>query len=440
MADETAYMRRALELAARGTGVTFPNPLVGAVVVSGGRIVGEGHHATAGGPHAETLALNAAGSAAAGGTIYLNLEPCCHEGRTPPCTAAIAVAGIRRVVFPFLDPDPRVRGRGAQCLREQGIEITAGLLAREALELNLPYVHQRLTGRPFIALKLALTRDGSLRGPSPGRFTCEDSQRLVHDLRARMEAIAVGIGTLQADDPELDRRLYPRALPPPLRMVFDSRLRFPAAHRWLARGERVIIYCAEGAGGDRRKMLRAAGAEVVALQPAEGGLDLGAWVDDVAVRGVTSVLVEGGGRIAADLMRLGIPDRLILFRAPVTAGEERLAWRHEASGPDGAPGDEYVSVAERVAGDDMMRVYDRRGLDRYLERLSGSDYGGCRLEPPPGNDRRGRRLEPPPGNDRRTERQQVNDRGSRRPAGNDRGPRRRTETDRCERLKRSGGE
>lgn len=375
MADDAAYMRRALDLASRGTGLTSPNPIVGAVVVSGGEIAGEGFHEGAGGPHAEVSALSAAEERARGGTLYCTLEPCCHHGRTPPCTEAIAAAGIARVVFAVLDPDGRVRGKGAARLRELGIETRGGLLAGEALELNLPYAHLRLTGRPFVLLKLALTLDGRLAGGGGRYLTCEASRERVHGLRACIEAIAIGAGTLAADDPELDRRLFPRDLAPPVRMVFDSRLRFDPRHRWLRRGEPVILYCGAGAPTERAQRLMDAGAMVVPLPPGDGGLDLAAWRDDLAGRGFTSVLVEGGGAVATSMVRRSIADRLVLFHAPVIGGTDRPLWYAGADGPDDEDGPFSLSRAERI-GPDVMSVYDRPSVRGYLATLT-KGAAGC---------------------------------------------------------------
>jgi diaminohydroxyphosphoribosylaminopyrimidine deaminase/5-amino-6-(5-phosphoribosylamino)uracil reductase len=380
MADAASYMRRALELAERGTGLTFPNPLVGAVVVSGGEIVGEGFHSHAGGPHAEVVALREAGERARGGTIYCNLEPCCHQGRTPPCTDAISAARIVRVEYAVKDPDERVMGKGAVRLRELGIEAKGGLLAVEAFELNLPYVHRRLAGRPFIMLKLALTLDGRLAGGHGRYLTCEGSRECVHGMRACMEAIAIGSGTLLTDDPELDRRLYSDALEPPVRMVFDSRLRFDPGHRWLSRGEPVILYCGENADRGRIGMLREAGATVVALPAGEGGLDLGEWVGDVGERGITSVLVEGGGAVATSMMRQSIPDRMVLFHAPLVGGAMQPSWFRTDDVPQKtcASRDAALSLTrvERV-GTDVMSVYDRPSVQGYLERLGGGRRGAA---------------------------------------------------------------
>ncbi len=360
-------MERVLELAARGTGLTFPNPLVGAVIVSGGEIAGEGFHAGAGKPHAEIEAIAAAGEKARGADLYLNLEPCCHHGRTPPCTDAIVEAGISRVVFGIFDPDERVRGKGARQLRENGIEVETGLMAREALELNLPYIHRSISGSPFVLLKLAVTLDGKITLGDEKYITCSGSLECVHGLRAKLEAIAVGSGTLQADDPALDRRLYERPLDPPVRMVFNSGLTFPSGHPWLEKGERVIIYCSEDAGADRAGELEEAGAEIARLPLGDGGLDLDAWRSDLSRRGITSVLVEGGARIATSMMKAGIPDRLVLFHAPLIAGNGERGWYGDEARPESC--DLSLSYVE-VIGGDVMTVYDRKHVSEYLDAVT----------------------------------------------------------------------
>jgi len=375
MEDDRRYMERALELASRGTGLTFPNPLVGAVIVSGGEIAGEGFHAGAGKPHAEIEAIAAAGDSTGGADLYLNLEPCCHHGRTPPCTDAIVEAGISRVVFSIFDPDERVCGKGARHLEEHGIEVETGIMAREALELNLPYVHRSLTGGPFVLLKLAVTLDGKITLTGEKYITCSDSLECVHGLRARLEAVAVGSGTLRADDPSLDRRLYSRPLDPPVRIVFDSSLAFPTGHPWLDMGGPVILYCSEEADAARIEELEGAGAEITRLPPGEGGLDLHAWRRDLTVRGITSVLVEGGARIATSMIKAGIPDRLVFFHAPVVAGAGEKEWYLDEQPPafGGDPpavgGDLSLSYVEVIDGD-VMTVYDRKHVTGYLEAVT----------------------------------------------------------------------
>ncbi|MCK4549015.1 MAG: bifunctional diaminohydroxyphosphoribosylaminopyrimidine deaminase/5-amino-6-(5-phosphoribosylamino)uracil reductase RibD, partial [Candidatus Krumholzibacteria bacterium] len=355
--DDRQYMEKALELAACGTGLTFPNPLVGAVIVSGGEIAGEGFHSCAGKPHAEIEAIASAGERAKGADLYLNLEPCCHHGRTPPCTDAIVEAGIARVVFGIFDPDERVRGKGASQLRENGIEVVTGVMAREALELNLPYVHRLLTGGPFVLLKLAVTLDGRITLSGEKYITCSGSLECVHGLRAKLEAIAVGSGTFRADYPSLDRRLFERPLDPPIRMVFDSGLNFPSGHPWLKKGERVILYCSEEADAARIEELEEAGAEIARLPHGDGGLDLGAWRRDLSRRGITSVLVEGGARIATSMIMAGIPDRLVLFHAPLIAGAGEKGWYGDEEPP--AFGELDLSYVEVIDGD-VMTVYDRK--------------------------------------------------------------------------------
>ena len=375
MNDDRHYMERALELAARGTALTFPNPLVGAVIVSGGRIAGEGFHAGAGKPHAEMEAIASAGERAKGADLYLNLEPCCHHGRTPPCTDAIVEAGISRVVFGIFDPDERVRGKGARQLRENGIEVETGVMAREALELNLPYIHRSLTGGPFVLLKLAVTLDGRITLTGEKHITCSGSLECVHGLRARLEAIAVGSGTLRSDDPALDRRLYERPLDPPVRMVFDSALAFPSGHPWLEKGERVILYCSEDVEAARVEELEGAGAEITRLPYGDGGLDLHEWRRDLTVREITSVLVEGGARIATSMIKAGIPDRLVLFHAPYIAGAGEKGWYEDGAppvfgeDPPAVGGDLSLSYVEVIDGD-VMTVYDRKHVSGYLEAVT----------------------------------------------------------------------
>lgn len=368
--EDERYVARAVELAARAAGRTFPNPLVGAVIVSRGEVIGEGYHERAGMPHAEVVAIERAGDRARGATLYLNLEPCCHYGKTPPCTGAILGAGISRVVFGIHDPDVKVGGRGAALLSENGVAVKAGVLAAESLELNMPYVHWKLTGRPFVALKLALTLDGRLAAAGRRWVTGERSRARVHRLRAAMEAVAVGSGTLEADDPQLDRRLFDDSLPAPARIVFDSHLSFPESHRWLGGSGRVLLFCADGADPGKRKRLEERRAEVYELPRCEGGIDLEKWVDAIAGLGISSVLVEGGGRLAASMMRRGIPDRLVLFHAPFFGGPEAPGWYCDASQPHWLGEGALALTRCEAIGDDSLAVYDRGYLLGYGERLA----------------------------------------------------------------------
>ncbi len=368
--EDEAFISRSFELAELAAGVTFPNPLVGALVVQGGEIVGEGYHRGAGSPHAEAEAIRQAGDRAKNATLYLNLEPCCHFGRTPPCTEAIVESGIERVVFSIFDPDARVKGKGAHYLEARGIEVVAGVLAREALELNLPYIHRSITGEPFVVLKLASTLDGHLTAGDRKYLTGEEALRRVHYLRAWAEAIAVGIGTLEADDPILDRRFYREGLPPPTRMVFDSNLRFPPTHRWLGEDGRVIIYCRRGAQQEKITRLELAGAEVTQLPQTEVGVDLSAWREDLRQRGITSVIVEGGGGISTSILTGNIHHRLVIFYAPLISGTNGVDWFQGASGPGWNERGGYVPVSSEMIGRDLMVVYDRESVVGYLDQVS----------------------------------------------------------------------
>lgn len=370
-ADDHIFMERVFELARGATGITFPNPLVGAVVVSGEGIVGEGFHRGAGTPHAEALAIEAAGEKAHGATLYLNLEPCCHFGRTPPCTEAIVRAGIERVVFSMYDPDERMKGKGAGFLERNGISVEEGLMRDEALEMNLPYIHRRITGKPFVVLKLASTLDGRLTAGDERWLTGEKARARVHYLRAWTESIAIGIGTLRSDDPILDRRFYREQLPPPVRMIFDTNLSFPSSHRWLAAGEPVILYCGGDAPAGRTEELEGAGAEVVVLPPAEGGVDLESWIVDVARRGITSVFVEGGGSVSTSLIKGNLFNRLVLFYAPILSGRTGEEWFRGEGPPEWiGKGELVLRGAEMIDGDTMI-VYDARPVTDYLREITG---------------------------------------------------------------------
>jgi diaminohydroxyphosphoribosylaminopyrimidine deaminase/5-amino-6-(5-phosphoribosylamino)uracil reductase len=348
-------------------GRSFPNPLVGAIVVNRGKIVGTGYHKGPGSPHAEIEAIAEAGELARGATLYLNLEPCCHFGKTPPCTDAIIKAGISRVVFSILDPFDMVRGKGAGILRARGVDVSVGVCARDALELNLAYVHRCLTGRALVVLKLASTLDGNLTAHGHERLTGEEAGKRVHTLRAWTEAIAVGIGTLLEDRPILDRRLFNDDLPPPIRMIFDTTLRFPCDHPWLNRKERVILYCLRSADRRKWRLLEEAGAEVVGLDEKDGVIDLSSWIGDIGDRGITSVLVEGGGKVASSFIREGCFERLVLFYAPILSGRREVPWFQDTVSPLWLNRGELEIVRVERFGEDLMAVYDRRNINRYWD-------------------------------------------------------------------------
>lgn len=356
--DDTAFMARALALAARGVGLTSPNPAVGAVLVREGRVVGEGAHLMAGGPHAEVAALAEAGEAARGATCYVTLEPCCYHGRTPPCVEALAAAGVARVVAACRDPNPRVNGRGLEALRAAGIEVTLGVAEAEARALNRAFFTFVTTGRPHVTLKTAMTLDGKIAAwDGTSRWiTGEAARGEAHRLRFQADAILVGIGTVLKDDPALTVRLADAPAKEPFRVVADSRLRVPSTARLLTAGEpsRTIVAGAAPLPGRRAALLRARGVRLLEL-PREGRrVSLRALLAALGALDVVSVLAEGGGELAAALLDAGLVDRVAFFVAP------RLLGGRTAPGPVGGVGralKEALSVtglSYRTIGEDLL--------------------------------------------------------------------------------------
>jgi diaminohydroxyphosphoribosylaminopyrimidine deaminase/5-amino-6-(5-phosphoribosylamino)uracil reductase len=315
-------MRRALELAARGLGETNPNPLVGCVIVKDGRIVGEAFHRRAGEPHAEVLALRKAGARARGATLYVNLEPCAHHGRTPPCAPALVAAGVRRVVAAMGDPNPRVDGRGFRMLGRARVPVTRGLLQDEALRLNAPFVVSMRERRPFVLLKAATTLDGRIataRGESKW-ITSPAQRRQARALRRQFDAVAVGIGTVLADDPRLLPE--PRVNRPFHRVVFDSRLRLPPTSRLLRTARRAPVWVLTLSNDRRRRArLERLGAQVVVVRGRRRGrVPPSAALRELYARGIGSVMVEGGSELLGSFLSARLFDRIVLFRAPLMLG------------------------------------------------------------------------------------------------------------------------
>ena len=319
--SDAALMRRALALARRARGQTSPNPMVGAVVARGGRVIAEGYHRRAGQPHAEAIALERAGPRARGATLYVTLEPCCHQGRTPPCTDAVIASGVRRVVAAMRDSNPLVAGKGLARLRRAGIEVQVGVLEEEARRLNEAYSHFITTGRPFVTLKLAASLDGKIasRTRESRWITGQQARFHVHRLRAESDAVMVGIGTALADDPRLTGRLgAPRQ---PVRIVVDSLARLPTDAAMLREpGGRVIVAATRRAPKPRVDALRRAGAEVLFVRARGGRVDLGPLLDALGRREITSVLVEGGSELAGSLLDERLVNRFVLFLAPILIG------------------------------------------------------------------------------------------------------------------------
>jgi len=359
--SDEAFTERALFLAARGRGTTSPNPMVGAVVVSPeGVVVGSGYHEVAGGPHAEVVALQAAGERSRGATLYCTLEPCCHVGRTGPCTQRILAAGIRRVVASLRDPNPQVAGGGFAALRASGVEVTEGCLTREAARLNAAFLMWIRTGRPRVTAKVALTLDNRVAGPGGARLaiTSAAANRLIHLDRAAVDAIAVGSGTLLADDPLLTARGAWRRRPL-ARVIFDRALRTPPSARLfstLAAGPVIIMSTADeiAAAADRVERLERAGAEVEAMP----GGQLGAALERLGQRGITSLLLEGGPRLHAAFWQAGLVDAWQLYLSPVTAGSGGVPWLGTGKCPIGP-----TPHGVRACGPDVRVEIDVHRID-----------------------------------------------------------------------------
>jgi diaminohydroxyphosphoribosylaminopyrimidine deaminase / 5-amino-6-(5-phosphoribosylamino)uracil reductase len=323
-AADLRYMRRALELAALARGLTSPNPMVGAVVVAGDRIVGEGFHRRAGAPHAEVEALANAGAAAGGATLYVALEPCNHHGRTAPCVPVVIASGVARVVSAIADPNPFVGGGGNAALHAAGIQVVTGVLRGEAAALNRVFLTAMRERRPHVLLKAGVTLDGKiadLHGTSRW-ISGEVSRRQAHRLRSEVDAIVIGVGTLLRDDPALTVRLdapWPRE---PYRVVLDAAARTPTTARAIgaATPARTLIAVAEDAPAGRVAALESAGATVVRCRTSEGRIDPAAILGALFQREVRGVMLEGGGEVHASFLAAGVVDRVALFLAPCLLG------------------------------------------------------------------------------------------------------------------------
>lgn len=321
---EEAAMQRALDLARRGAGLVEPNPMVGAVVTAAdGTIVGEGWHERFGGPHAEVNALAAAGPAARGGTLFVTLEPCCHHGKTPPCTDAIQAAGIARVVVAAVDPFPAVAGGGIALLRSAGITVDTGRAEPDAARLIAPFTKLVTTGQPWVIAKWAMSLDGHVAAQAPDGerwISSEESRKLVHELRGRCDAILVGIGTALADDPLLTAR--PAGPRVPLRIVLDGAARLPLTSRLVqsARETPLLVAVGPAAPADRLHTLAAAGAELWQSDLADRDARLRTLLQELGNRRLTNLLVEGGPEVLASFAALDAIDEIWAFVAPKLLG------------------------------------------------------------------------------------------------------------------------
>jgi diaminohydroxyphosphoribosylaminopyrimidine deaminase/5-amino-6-(5-phosphoribosylamino)uracil reductase len=324
-AEKKRYMTATIRLARKGRGMVSPNPLVGAVIVKGNKIVGSGYHHFYGGPHAEVYALKNARARARGADLYINLEPCCHHGKTPPCTDVLIKSGIRRVFIGITDPNPLVSGRGIRKLRKAGIEVETGILQKECRLLNeafIKYITQKI---PFAVLKLAATLDGKIATSTGDSrwISCDDARRLVHRLRSEADAVLVGSGTVLADDPQLTVRHHSGALRKnPVRIIVDSRLRTPLSSQVLRTAHEIktIIATTKQAPKSKIAKIKQCGAEVVVVSSRNNRVDLKRLMRHLAAQGIAHVLIEGGSELSAAALHDGIVDKVLFFYAPKIIG------------------------------------------------------------------------------------------------------------------------
>jgi diaminohydroxyphosphoribosylaminopyrimidine deaminase/5-amino-6-(5-phosphoribosylamino)uracil reductase len=361
MNTDLSHMHHALSLAERALGTTAPNPAVGCVIVKDERVVGRGWTQPGGRPHAEVVALAEAGEAARGATAYVTLEPCAHHGQTPPCANALIAAGVARVVAAVQDPDPRVSGKGIAMLWDGGVQVATGVLEKEAAELNAGFFLRVKENRPLVTLKVAQSLDGktaTVSGQSKW-ITGPEARRFGHLLRAKNDAILIGIETALADDPELTCRIAGLEERSPIRVVLDTRLRLTESSKLAqtARQTPTLVFTTSGGGGK----LEAFGVKVIrTAKDARGRPDIGAVLNDLAKRGVTRLLVEGGAAVHAAFLDRGFADRLEIFRAPIVLGASGRNGIDALKTLDLDEASRFVSLGRRVLGPDMLESFAAR--------------------------------------------------------------------------------
>jgi diaminohydroxyphosphoribosylaminopyrimidine deaminase/5-amino-6-(5-phosphoribosylamino)uracil reductase len=362
-------MRRAIALATRGRGRVEPNPMVGCVIVRGGRVIGQGRHEFFGGPHAEPNALASCKKSTVGATAYVTLEPCCHRNKkTPPCVPLLLAAGISRVVIGCLDPNPLVSGRGVEQLRDAGVRVDVGVLEDEARQLNAAYFASVLYRRPYVTLKWAESADGKIAGPGGKRLTISSaaSLKVMHALRCRCDAIMVGLRTAELDDPMLTARGV-SVNRPLLRVALDTQLRIPPHLKLVTTADQfpVLVYCSRRSFRSRRAELAYLASGGVLVVPMGGRCFLKSVVADLHGRGVTHLLVESGRRLARSFLRENLADRVWVFRSRRAIGEK--------SAP-AAAAVKYPAVGEVKVGGDLLTEYLNPGSKVYFAGERSADF------------------------------------------------------------------
>jgi diaminohydroxyphosphoribosylaminopyrimidine deaminase/5-amino-6-(5-phosphoribosylamino)uracil reductase len=362
--DDQHFMQMALDLAVEGEGFTSPNPMVGAVVVKDGRVVGSGFHERIGGPHAEVNAIDAAGDLAEGATLYVTLEPCNHTGRTPPCTHKILGSGIRRVVFAMFDPNLKVTGGGADFLKQRGIQVKSNVCRKQAEKLNEAFIKYVCTGRPFVIAKCAATLDGRIatRTGDSQWVTGQSARQFVHRLRHAVDAVLVGIKTVRADNPRLTTRLPDGRSKDPVRIILDTHLSISPDVKLLQQSSEAntILVAGAEAAQDKKKALEKKGTRVIQAALKNGLIDLDALMNQLGAMQLTSLLIEGGSRVLASAFKAGIVDKVFFFYAPKILG-----------GDDGVPvcsgpGAELMSQSIAVSDIGIHRFGDDVMIEGYI--------------------------------------------------------------------------
>jgi diaminohydroxyphosphoribosylaminopyrimidine deaminase / 5-amino-6-(5-phosphoribosylamino)uracil reductase len=350
-------MLRALELARKGK--TSPNPMVGAVLVKNNRIIAEGFHSRAGGPHAEVVALRKAGGKARGADLYVNLEPCCYVGRTPPCTDAIIQSGVTRVFAGMKDPNKLVKGKGIRILKSAGIKVSAGMMKKDCEKLNEVFVKVMKTGMPFVTLKTAMSLDGKIatREGDSRWISGIKSRNFVHELRNQNDAILVGTNTILKDNPQLTCRLNKKLGRHPARIILDRKNRIPLTAKVFAnsKAHRVVYVSGSNLSTKREQLLKTKNIEVLKVKILKSGFDLKQLMKLLAQKELNSILIEGGGEINSSALKTGIVDRVFVFISPIFVGGQ------QAPSPIGGDGVAKITKAMRLdnmkvilIGDDLM--------------------------------------------------------------------------------------
>lgn len=359
-------MRRVLELARKGQGRTSPNPMVGAVLVKNGRVVGEGYHHKAGLPHGEIEALRRAGKKARGADLYVNLEPCCHFGKTPPCTEAIISAGVKKVIVGMRDPNQLVSGKGFHQLKKNGIRVMTGTLRKECERLNEVFMKFVQTGNPFVVLKTAISLDGKIatRSGESQWITGPKAREKVHQIRNEIDAIVVGAGTVVKDNPFLTTRLRKKSavVKHPVRVILDNEFLAPLKSNVFKNAEtqRVLYATGRKLPVSRRKELIRRGVDILILKEKNGGVDLRHLLQALGERDITSVLIEGGAEVNASALEAGIVDKVLIFVAPILIGGK------DAPGPLGGKGIRRLASAFKIKNMTVNQIGNDLMIEGYI--------------------------------------------------------------------------